>query len=151
MVALREGDWVLIADGEKALFLVNEGDDRNLNLEVWRKKTQDNPPDGVQSANRRGRQAESAGSSRYAYEDTDWHELAKERFADDLADILYKRAHANDFSRIVICAAPATLGELRSKLHKTVSEKVVAEIDKDLSNHPVDEIETQLAETLRGK
>ena len=45
-------------------------------------------------------------------------------------------------------APPATLGELRSKLHKEVQDKVVAEIDKTLTNHPIDKIERLLHEAL---
>ena len=31
---LAQGTWVLVADGEKALFLVNEGDAEDMNLVV---------------------------------------------------------------------------------------------------------------------
>ena len=87
---------------------------------------------------------------RSAVEDTDWHELAKERFADDLAEILYKQAHKHKFERIVICAAPQVLGELRNKMHKEVSSRVVAEVDKNLTNHPVQDIEKVLSETMEN-
>ena len=43
---------------------------------------------------------------RSAMEDTDWHELEKERFADDLAELLYKRGHNGGFDKIVLVAAP---------------------------------------------
>ena len=78
---------------------------------------------------------------RSALDDTDWHELAKERFAEDLAAILYKKAHAGEFERLVIVAPPATLGELRNTMHKEVAERVIGEIPKTLTNHPIDKIE----------
>lgn len=141
MVALSNGTWVLIADGEKALFLENQGDDDYPFLEVFREESQDNPPDREQSANRPGRFQDGPGPHRSAVDDTDWHELAKDRFAADLADLLYKKAHANKFERIVLVADPKTLGELRDQLHQAVTDKVVGEVAKTLTNHPVDEIE----------
>ncbi len=145
MTDIRNGTWVLIADGEKALFLRNDLDEVNLDLNVVRIEEQDNPSDREQSANRPGRMADNGAGQRSALDDTDWHELAKERFADDLADILYKLAHKGRFDRLVICAAPKTLGELRDKMHKEVSQRVIAEVPKDLTNHPLDKVEQMLA------
>lgn len=141
MTKLRNDDWVVVADGEKALFLCNKTDSQNPHLEVVRKEEQDNPKDIDQSANRPGRTHQSSGVGRSAYDDTDWHELAKERFASDLADILYKRAHEGAFDRIVLVAAPNVLGALRDELHQEVTNKVVGEIAKTLTNHPINEIE----------
>ncbi|MFC3118959.1 host attachment protein [Jhaorihella thermophila] len=41
----------------------------------------------------------------------------------------------------MIAAAPDVLGALRDELHKEVAERVVAEIPKTLTNHPVDQLE----------
>ena len=148
MTELTHGTWVVVADGEKALFLRNETDGENPNLEVIRKEEQDNPKDIDQSANRPGRVGQSHGPAKSAYDDTDWHELAKDRFAADLADMLYERAHKGKFDRLVIVAAPGVLGELRAQLHKEVADKVVGEIAKTLTNHPLHEIEKIVAEDL---
>lgn len=150
MAVLTQGTWVLVADGEKALFLRNDLDAENPDLNVVRIEEQDNPPDREQSANRPGRMPDTGQGQRSALDDTDWHELAKERFAADMADILYKLAHKGAYSRIVIVAPPATLGELRKSLHKEVTDKVVAEIDKDLTNHPLDQVEKLLHDHLDG-
>ncbi len=134
---------ILVADGEKALFLRNEGDEIDLQLTVDRKKTQENPPTRDQAANRRGRMHDGGGH-KSAVEDTDWHELAKDRFASQLADILYKRAHANEFEHLYLVASPNTLGELRKNLHKEVEDKIVSELAKDLTNHAIEDIEGHL-------
>jgi len=55
MAKLENGTWVLIADGEKALFMVNETDAEDPFLQVFREEEQDNPPNRDQAANRRGR------------------------------------------------------------------------------------------------
>jgi protein required for attachment to host cells len=145
---LSNETWVLIADGEKALFLVNEGDAEYPVLRVRREAHQENPRDHEQSANRPGRQHESVGPGRSAYEDTDWHELAKDRFADELAGMLYERAHRGEFRRIVLAASPGVLGELRDKLHKEVKDRVVGEVDKTLTNHTIEDIEKVLKAEL---
>lgn len=132
----------MVADGGKALFLRNVGDEKFPNLDVFREEEHDNPPNRDQKANRTGRLKDGGmNAHRSAVQDTDWHELEKERFADDLAGILYAQAHKGRFSSLVIVASPNVLGDLRKKLHKEVQDKVVGEVAKDLTNHPVDQIE----------
>ncbi|MEI4231830.1 host attachment family protein [Roseovarius sp. D22-M7] len=151
MAILTHGTWVLLADAEKALLLHNKVDAISPALDVVRKTEQENPSDYEQSANRPGRRKDPGTGQSSAMEDTDWHELAKERFAHDLADILYKHAHRGDFDRIVLVATPYVLGRLRDELHKEVRERVVAEITKDLTHHPLDKVEKMLKAELDPK
>jgi protein required for attachment to host cells len=141
MTQIDNGTWVLIADGEKALFLENKTDGQDPFFEVFREEEQDNPPNREQAANRPGRFNDGPSVHRSAVADTDWHELAKDRFAHDLADILYKQVHKGRFNKLVIVAPPNTLGELRQELHQEVTQKVIGEVPKTLTNHPIDEIE----------
>ena len=104
MTKLTNGTWVLIADGEKALFLVNHTDGEDPFLEVFLEEAQDNPPNSEQAANRRGRFNDGPSVHRSAVQDTDWHQLAKDRFAGELAEILYRKAHQGAFDRIVLVA-----------------------------------------------
>lgn len=143
-INLKHGIWVLVADGEKALFLKNQGDTKYPNLEVVREMEQDNPPTREQGSDRPGRYSDGPSIHRSAVDDTDWHRIAKERFADEIAARLYKFAHAGDFREIILVAPPLVLGELRKKLHKEVDERVSAEIAKTLTNHSVSDIETIL-------
>jgi protein required for attachment to host cells len=140
-IRLKHGLWVVVADGEKALFLRNEGDAKFPNLEVVHEMEQENPPTREQGTDKPGRYSEGPRS---AIEDTDWHRLGKERFADDIAERLYKLAHRGEFKDVVLIAPPQVLGEIRQKLHKEVSEKVQTEIPKTLTNHTIFEIETLL-------
>ena len=139
---------MLVADGEKALILENHGDAEFPNLQVRRKEEHDNPKTIDQAANRPGRMADSQGN-KSAFQDTDWHELEKDRFARDLADLLYERAHKKLFERLVIVAAPSVLGELRKTMHKEVADRVVAEVPKTLTGQPLDAIEKNVAEAVR--
>ena len=150
MTKLKQGTWVLIADGEKALFLRNRTDGEDPFLEVFREEEQDNPPNREQAANRPGRFNDGPSVHRSAVDDTDWHQLAKDRFAQDLADILYRKAHAGEFDSIVLVASPKVLGELRDELHEVVTKKVIGEVAKTLTNHPIDEVEKIVAQDLEA-
>ncbi|KHA51734.1 host attachment family protein [Sulfitobacter geojensis] len=150
MTKLKNGTWVIIADGEKALFLENQTDGEDPFLEVFREEEQENPPNRDQAANRRGRFNDGPSVHRSAVDDTDWHQLAKDRFAGELADILYQKAHAGAFEQIVLVAPPGTLGELRHQMHQEVSNKVIGEIDKTLTNHALDDIEKIVVKELQA-
>ena len=141
MTKIKNGTWVVVTDSEKALFLRNMTDGEDPNLEVIRKEEQDNPKDIDQSANRPGRVGQSANPGKSAYDDTDWHELAKDRFAAELAEILYDHAHKGKFDSLVLVASPSVLGALRDHLHQEVTDKIIGEIPKTLTNHPLVEIE----------
>ncbi len=139
------GTWILVGDGEKALVLINQGDAQRPVFETLRVLEQENPPTREQGTDAPGRHADGPGSHKSAVQNTDWHKLAKHRFAADIADSLYKSAHAGRFNKLVIVAPPRTLGDLRQELHAEVADRVVAEIDKSLTNLPLHEIEDALA------
>lgn len=143
---LEHDAWVVVADGEKALFLRNEGDEKYPNLEVFREVVESNPPTHEQGTDKPGRFNDGRGPHRSAVEETDWHRIEKERFAKEIADRLYKAAHRGDFSRLVIVAPPLVIGEMRKELHKEVSDRLVGEVPKTLTNHTVAEIEKIVTE-----
>ena len=144
---------VIVADGRKMLFFRNEGDGEFPNLEVERKRTDENPPDREQGTDKPGRGFVAAGSPRTpggvtgganhrsAYSETDFHQLEENRFAAEAAAMLKERALNNDFDSLIVVAPPKTLGEMRKHYHKEVEKRLSAEIAKDLTNMPVEEIE----------
>lgn len=146
-IALDHDAWVMVGDGEKALFFRNEGDSLHPNLQVLDVMENDNPSTSEQGTDRPGRSFSSVGTHRSALDETNWHKLEKHRFAKDIADALYAAAHKGRFSKIVIAAPPMTLGDLRKSLHKEVADRVVAEVPKDLTNMPSDQIERVLFQT----
>jgi protein required for attachment to host cells len=152
--------YVLVADGRKMLFFRNEGDETYPNLEVVSATEQKNPKTSDQGTDEPGRGFVASGTPsggnqgyqpganhRSAYSNTDFHELEETRFAVDAADMLRKRALANEFDKLLIVAPPTTLGELRKHYHKEVENRLVGEIAKDLTNHPVDQIERIIADS----
>ena len=56
-------------------------------------------------------------------------------FAKDIAEHLEKRLEAGDFERLVLVAAPETLGAIRKDLPKRLADVIVEEIPKDLVGH----------------
>jgi protein required for attachment to host cells len=133
--------FVVVADGEKMLFFRNEGDGEFVKLQVERKRVQDNPPTREQKSDVAGRAFSSVGNGRSAYEETDFHQLEEDRFAAETAEMLKKRALNNDFENLIIVAPPRTLGALRKHYHKEVEKRLTGEIAKDLTGHPVEQIE----------
>jgi protein required for attachment to host cells len=134
--------FVVVADGAKMLFFRNEGDADFLKLEVERKREQENLQDREMKTDDRGRTFDASGGAGHsAYEETDFHQLEEDRFAADTAEMLRKRALRNDFESLIIVAPPRTLGELRKHYHKEVEKRLAGEIAKDLTGHPVEEIE----------
>jgi protein required for attachment to host cells len=128
--------FVLVADGRKMLFFRNEGDADFPSLEVVRVEVQENPKE----SDAPGRTFSSVGSGRSAYQETDFHALEEGRFAAAAAELLNRRALAGQFEKLFVVAPPRTLGELRKHYHKEVTNRLLAEIPKDLTGHPVDEI-----------
>ncbi|MBN8811325.1 MULTISPECIES: host attachment family protein [Sphingomonas] len=135
---------VLVADGRKLLMLRNEGDALRPNLQLERKEEQENPANGEQASDAPGRSFQSVGARRSAYEETDFHQLEEDRFAADAAALLKARALRNEFESLIIVAPPRTLGALRKHYHKEVSDRLTAEIAKDLTRHTVPQIEEAL-------
>ncbi|MCF8707040.1 host attachment family protein [Rhizorhapis sp. SPR117] len=132
---------VVVLDGDKALFFCNGGLADRPKLELEREIVQENPPDREQGSDQPGRAFSSVGAHRSAFEETDFHQLEQDRFAAQIAELLKKMALANEYDRLIVVAPPRTLGMLRKHYHKEVEGRLIGEIGKDLTGHPVPEIE----------
>lgn len=139
--------WIVLADGAKAIVFCQKGEGEAIDqigkLESAEAKLQTHEI-GV---DRPGRSFESMSSGRSAVEQTDFHNLAKERFAQDIADWLYR--NESEFDRLILAAAPKTLGELRTILHKNVQGKIVKEVNKDLTTTPDQNLGEELQRVLQ--
>ena len=148
MAKLQKRAWVLVADGEKALFLRNVAGAAQPELELLRVESQDNPRRGEQTSDRPGRIPDTGAGQLSAMEEPDWHRLAKDRFAAGVAAIINREADTGAFEDIVLVAPPKTLGELREHLHGAAADRVRAEIGKTLTNHPLPEIKRRVIAAL---
>ncbi|WP_343219453.1 host attachment family protein [Phyllobacterium endophyticum] len=144
---LNRHTWVVVADGEKALFLRNENSATHAQLSTIHQMHQQNPATREQGSDKPGRFSDGVGAHRSAMDDTDWHEISKRRFAKEIADELYVHAHKRKFERLVLVAPPTILGELRQELHKEVLDKIVSEIPKTLTNHSMSDIQAIVEES----
>jgi protein required for attachment to host cells len=144
-VRLPHDAVVLIGDGRKALFLRNQGDEKFPNLKVERVFIDTNPSTHEQGTDKPGRTYASTGNRRGAVEGTDWHDLEEHRFARDVAAALERLVREQKVKCLVIASPPRTLADLRQALHSDVKKCVVAELPKDLTRHPVYEIEKHLS------
>ena len=142
---LRHNMLVVLADGRKALFLRNQGDGVNPNLVVELAEDRINPADRDQKTDAPGSTAASVGSARSTMDEVDFHRLEEDRFAADVGAMLRSRALANDFEALIIAAPPHTLGELRKHYHVEVANRLAGEIPKDLTGHPIPDIEKALS------
>jgi len=132
---------VLVADGRKSLFLRNEGDGEFLNLVVEDQHAQAGLEDREMKTDAPGRAMSQVGGRQSTMEEPDYHQIEEDRFAKETAELLAKRAQANEFDRLVVVAPPRALGELRQHYSKALEGRIVAEVDKDLVNHPIDKLE----------
>ena len=137
---------VFVGDGRKALFLRNAGDEKFPNFKTEQVFVDQNPATHDQGTDRPGRlfAGATARDKRSALEPTDWHELEQHRFARMVADAFEKLVRERKVKAVVIAAPPRILAELRQALHDDVKARVIAEVDKDLTKHPVYEIEKHL-------
>ncbi len=141
---LPHNSIVLVADGRKMLFLRNEGDNTDFNLVVEKAQEHVNPATRDQATDAAGRASSPRGGVQSSVEPTDFHQLEEDRFAAEAADFLKVRALKNDYESLIVVAPPKTLGELRKHYHKEVSSRLTGELDKDLTGHPIAEIEKAL-------
>jgi protein required for attachment to host cells len=127
---------VFVGDGRKALFLRNDGDEKFPNLRTEQVFVDQNPLTRDQGSERPGRlfAGASAKDKRSAIEPTDWHEIEEHRFVRE-----------RKVKAAIVAAPPRTLADLRNAFHDDVKARIVAEVGKDFTKHPLYEIEKHLA------
>ena len=141
---VKNGAWVLVCDGKKALLLRNEGDADLLNLRRASVQEQDNPATRDQGSDAPGR-ANSASGAQSSVAQTDWHAIEEQRFVDTIAADFNKAALGNAYKELVVVAPPKILAELRRVFSKDTQGRIAAELPKDLTHHTIPEIEKLLA------
>lgn len=140
--------WILVADGAHARIVRQteakaggRGPVDDLVFEIDHKQL------GEIMSDRPGRSFASEGARRSAMEYHSDAVLAqKTRFAETLLEELAQRHAAGEFERLVIVAEPRMLGVIRQKLSPTLHQTVIAEIAKDLTKLPRQELWRAVAE-----
>jgi protein required for attachment to host cells len=141
---INRHDWVVVCDGRKALILENLGDERSPNLRMKEVREHPDPSTHVQGVEPPGRVQPSVGTARSAVEQTDWHDRAERQFLNALAHDLNAAVTQGTVKKLIVVAAPRSLGMLRQAFSPSVRHALAAEIDKDWVKMPIYEIEKQL-------
>ena len=138
--------WVLVADGRRALVLQNEGSAVLPDLRALVVfKDEITPATSQLGTSAPGRKVDHLSGRRASVEQTDWHDIGEHRFAQSVASVLCSREREGEISALVVVAPPRTLAELRDSFTDSLKARIVAEVDKDLTRHPIEEIEHLLS------
>lgn len=130
---LPQNTVVAVADGEKLSLFRNDGDAATVNLTAL--------PDPAIDSSKISSGARHSSSSA----NPDDSQQDEDGFGAGVADMLNKQVLEGKIKSLVIIAAPRTLGEMRKGYHKSLSDVLIGELDKDLTGHSVQDIEKALA------
>jgi protein required for attachment to host cells len=130
---LPQNTVVAVADGEKLSLFRNDGDAATVNLTAL--------PDPAIDSSKISSGARHSSSSA----NPDDSQQDEDGFGAGVTEMLNKQVLEGKIKSLVIIAAPRTLGEMRKGYHKSLSEVLIGELDKDLTGHSVQDIEKALA------
>jgi protein required for attachment to host cells len=158
---IENATWIAVADGARFLLLHNDGDADYPRLRMVEHMDHQNPPSRDQGTDRPGRMPDQRGAApqtrgepgqgphpgpRSALETTDWHRIAEEDFARQIAARLSELAGQGQLGRLLLVADPRSLGRIRAALAPSLSRAIVAEVARDLTGQPL----PRIAEVLQG-
>ncbi len=140
--------WIVAVDGARVRVFANDGPGKGirpvsgLNLEDAHLRARDI------NADKPGRTVTPAGQRSAVEPRTDPVAHEEEIFVKMVADVLKLKKAAGAFDRLIIAADPASLGTLRAALSGAVDKSVMAELPKDLTRIPLNEMPRHLGGML---
>ncbi|MQB43680.1 host attachment family protein [Rhizobium sp. ICMP 5592] len=144
-IRIARGTWVVICNGAKALMLENAGGGLQPDLQTRETLEQPSAPDRERGTEKPGRTHQAGGIGGSAVEETAWQDQAEEEFLKGVAGKIDTLVQSKGIKSVVLVAPPRALGILRPRLAAHSQAAIVAELAKDLTNFPVDQIERYLA------
>ena len=137
--------WILVADASSARNFTSDTHFKELYETQTLDHANSRLHDQDLTTDLPGRSFNSTGSMRHAMEqNTDPKKHEAMAFARELADHFEHLRTENAIDKIVIIASPNMLGYLRNELSKDTSKLVSNEIDKDLTQHSLEDIRQHL-------
>jgi protein required for attachment to host cells len=121
---------IMALDGARMSLFRNNGSVREPKLELLTEAEQKSPSTADLGDDQPGRNFQSSGTARGAYETTDLHQQAEDEFALEMAELLVFHMKDGDRQAILI-APPQVLGLLRKHLPEDIRNRLLAEIGKD--------------------
>lgn len=140
-LTLHRDARILVCDGKSALFLKNKGPPGSEVFEVESSVRQELPAHTADmGADRPGRTQNRSGPSS-GVETTDWHAEQEKAFVLETLHGFAALCAQSPKAQIVIVAPPKALATIRKGADRGFLSRCVAQIDKDLTKHPVAEIQ----------
>lgn len=121
---IPDGAHVAVVDGENFIWLRNKGDVVNPQLSAL-----DAPELDLTNRNQ-GNVSEGAGS-----------DLEESAHVAAVAEFLNHQVLTNKVEDLIIVADKTSLGEIRRHYHGELEKRLVGEVGKALTNHPIADIE----------
>lgn len=143
MQAFAKGTWVVVADSERAMVLENTGSARDPALTLVASETAE---DLLALSDRSARLRDRKQT--LTTEPPDYDRMAGETLAADLAQGLAAAARRGAFDRLVIAAPPQVLSAFRDRMDDALRARIVAELPKTLTHHPLPRMADVLAAAL---
>lgn len=131
MTSLPLDALVVVADGEGARVFRNRGEQGAVSL---------HQDDLLELMN-----MNDDGPARSMPGESTSRQLDEATFAKQLANGLNEAALKQQYEHLVLVADPTTLGRVRPLLHKEATQRLLAEVGKDLTNVPLENIERAIA------
>lgn len=143
--------WILVAESSRArIFSIDSATGPLVEIETLahpegREHEQDMTSDLP------GHDSNKTGAGRHAFGDeTEPKEQEVINFAKRIAKHLDAARTNGRMLQLVIVAAPAFLGKLRSELNQETSKLIIHEVDKNLSQHGPEDIRHHLPKFIHG-
>ena len=133
---------LLICDGHRALYLVNQGQPGHVDLHVQREVSRHAPAHNAQmGSDRPGLSRNATGSAGSSLPGADWHRLDEEAFMSRALGDFAAFVHETGADQVGFVAPPHALAALRKHMPPALKERCVLEVNKDLTKHPVSEMQ----------
>ena len=133
--------WIVVANARQARIIEHHGAGHGLHP-VPGMALKADPP--TEYSDRPGTGHSIAGPGVNAVGRPDPQEQADLAFAHRINETLCAARDTSKYDRLLIVAGPHMLGILRKELDPALTDLVLAEVDKDLTALPLEELETHL-------
>lgn len=144
------GDWIVVCDGARALFLENAGDAKFPNFRTLEALQENHASAHEPHGEGPGRVYQSMGAGRSAVETANPKDRAEETFLRDVGRRLEAAAADGRAGRLHVVAPPKALGILRHGYGPATKRALGHEVARDLTTAPVHEIERLLTGDAPG-
>lgn len=137
--------WIVLADAQTVRIAINDGTDKG----VYGRGTQGLQVPAVTAlSDAPGLTNAAVGPNRGSISDPDLKGQAERAFATGIISYLEAALAKGDYHRLILIAPPAMLGHLRQALTPALRDVLHADIPKDLTHVPLDELPAHLGDVL---